>query len=89
MHVDFKITTWERHELPDDLTPKEIAELERKITEGIITCHSDLEEEVGDVNWEILAEAEEYMTPDENDGQATIEFHMENGQTTPTITNTD
>lgn len=89
MHVDFKITTWERCHLPDDLSPEQIEEIQDKIKKGVITCYSDLEEECGVDTTEKLLEVDEYMTPGENDGQATIELHLENGQLTPTASNED
>lgn len=76
MHVDFKITTWERCELPDDLTPEEVETIKDKIKSGVISCYSDIDEECGNVglSTEIILEVEEYMTPEENGGCSTIEF---------------
>lgn len=87
MHVDFKITTWERCELPDDLSPDQIKDLKRKIENGIITNWEDLDEEVGITHTEMLPESEEYMIPEENGGCATIELHLERGQTNPAASN--
>jgi len=79
MHVDFKITTWERCEIPD-LDPEELEELKDKINRGVITCWEDLEEEVGRIDsTEIILEVEEYMTPEENGNCPTIELYEERG----------
>jgi hypothetical protein len=80
MHVDFKITTWERCEIPSDLTPEEITTLKDKILAGVITCYDDLDEEVGIGHHEIVLEAEEYMTPEDNGGAATIELFENSGE---------
>jgi len=79
MHVDFKVTTWERHTLDtDELSEEDIAEIKRKIKEGIITNGSDLIEEVGSSHGcETLYEVEHQMTVEENGGEATIEFFEE------------
>lgn len=75
MHVDFKITTWERCELPDNLTEEEVNDLKDKISRGVITNYQDLEEEVGNIpHNEIVLEVEEYMNPDENGGESTVEL---------------
>jgi len=88
MHVDFKITTWERCELTDNLTPEEVKEIERKIKEGVITNYDDLEEEVGNIpDHEIILEAEEYMTPEENGGCSTVEFWNDEGEQSAMNTN--
>ena len=79
MHVDFKITTWERCELPDDLTPEQINDLKDKIRRGVITCWDDLEEETGISHTETLLDVEEYMLPEENGGCPTVEFYLEKG----------
>lgn len=76
MHVDFKITTWERCELPSDLTADEIQELKDKVNRGVITNYQDLEEEVGEIpSNEIILEVEEYMTLEENGGESTVELY--------------
>jgi hypothetical protein len=90
MHVDFKITTWERCELPDNLTPEEVIALKDKITRGVLTNWEDLEEEVGNIpHHEIVLEVEEYMTPEENGYCSTVEFYSEKGLTRPDATNAD
>ena len=87
MHVDFKITTWERCELPDDLSPDQIKDLKRKIEEGIITDWDDLNEEIGIIDTETLIDVEQYLVPEENGGCATIELYMEKGETNPIASN--
>lgn len=72
MYVDFKITCWERVSIPEE-RKEEIIE---KIKNGTISTANDLFEEYEDeVHLEgVIAETEEYMIPEENDGQATIEI---------------
>jgi hypothetical protein len=89
MHVDFKVTTWERCHLPDDLDPEQIEDLKRKIEEGIITDYDDLNEECGVDSTEKLLECDENLTVEENGGCSTVELHMEKGQLNPTITNSE
>ena len=85
MHVDFKITTWERCELPDDLTPEEIETIKEKIKTGIISCYNDLEEECGVPHNEIILGVEEYMTPEDNGGCSTVEFYNAKGESASAI----
>lgn len=86
MHVDFKITTWERCELPSDLTPEQVKDIEEKIKSGVLSNFDDLEEECGITSHEIILEVEEYMTPEENGGCSTVEFFNDKGE--PSAINT-
>lgn len=91
MHVDFKVTTWERHTLDtDELSEEDINEIKRKIKEGIITNGNDLIEEVGSSHGcETLYDVEEQMTVKANGGAATIElFEDNNGEVIITNVNT-
>jgi len=89
MHVDFKVTTWERLTLDTDtLSPNDIAEIKRKIKDGIIRTSCDLIEEVGSSQeCETLYEVEEQMTVISNEGEATIEFFEHSSEVEPTLTN--
>jgi hypothetical protein len=75
MHVDVKVEVWQRIFLPDDTSPEEIIEL--------LEVHSPSELwDIGeyDPSFETLIETEEYMTPEENGGQSTIEVYNNEGQ---------
>jgi hypothetical protein len=79
MQVDFKITTWERITIPQ--------ELQEAVTKGIlneeITCSDDLIEMFGDdcFNEGILSDVSQQMTIEENDHNATIEVINDKGDT--------
>jgi len=89
MYIDFKVTTWERAHLPDDLTPEQIKDLKDKIKRGVLCNWNDLEEEVGVItNPETLYELEEYISPEENGYEPTVEFYSDSGQVNPDVTNT-
>lgn len=72
MHVDFKITTWERVEVPPELEEVVTA----KIKAGVITCSNDIWDILNgdDCNCNIIDGTSEQMSLDENDGFATIEI---------------
>ena len=79
MQVDFKITTWERISIPQ--------ELQEQVIKGIlneeITCSDDLYEMFGDdcFNEGILSDVSQQMTIEENDHNATIEVLNDKGDT--------
>jgi hypothetical protein len=79
MQVDFKITTWERISIPQ--------ELEEQVIKGIlneeITCSDDLYEMFGDdcFNEGILSDVSQQMTIEDNDHNATIEVLNDKGDT--------
>ena len=81
MHVDFKVTAWERVQIPEE--KKE--EVLKGLKDGTIATANDLVEFVGEGgNYDgVIAETEEQMVTSENDGQPTIEFHNERGQIKP------
>lgn len=79
MQIDFKITTWERISVPQ--------ELQEAVTKAIaneeITCADDLIEMFGDecFNEGILSDVSQQMTIEENDYNATIEVINDKGDT--------
>jgi hypothetical protein len=79
MQIDFKITTWERISVPQ--------ELQEAVTKAIaseeITCADDLFEMFGDdcFNEGYLSDVSQQMTIEENDGNATIEVLNDKGET--------
>lgn len=79
MKFDFKITAWERVEVPEEL---EAAVLEKVKSGDLRTTNeiiSFVEDRGGSVSWEVIPECEEYLTPQDNGGEATIEV-MEDGE---------
>lgn len=76
MHVDFKITTWERIEIPEEHQ----SEVLDKIKKGIISIPQDVCEEIGHDETEMLNDYKEEITIEENDGQRTIEVYDDNYQ---------
>ena len=70
MVVDFKITTWERVSVPQEM----VQEVINAIESGEIRNSTDLLDLFEEVTFEgILEETSEQMLIEENDGQATIE----------------
>ena len=82
MYIDFKITTWERINVPKVLESK-VKEL---IEKGNIKCGDDLychfaDHDIKDYNLlssETLLDCSEQMTVEENDGESTIEAYINN-----------
>ena len=81
MHIDFKITTWERVELPDSLTKEELDTISEKIVDGTFAYYSDIEEYLGvDLGGAKKMDGfDDYMSPDENGGSATVELLDDDG----------
>jgi hypothetical protein len=69
MKFEFKITTWERVEVPEE-KEQEILQL---IKEGKITSSNEIFDHCPEASFEIIPEVEEQMTPEENGDEATIE----------------
>ena len=79
MQIDFKITTWERITVPQELQEA----VTKAISSEEITCTDDLIEMFGDdcFNEGILSDVSQQMTIEENDGNATIEVINDKGDT--------
>ena len=79
MQIDFKITTWERITIPQELEQEVI----KAINNEEITCADDLIEMFGDdcFNEGILSDVSQQMTIEENDYNATIEVINDKGNT--------
>lgn len=77
MHVDFKITTWERINVPEE-KEEEVLKL---MQSGEIETGADLADYLGGCDIEHLLEVDEYMTPEENGGFSTIELYQNNEMT--------
>lgn len=74
MHIDFKISTWERVEIPSELE-QEVLEA---IKTGKITSTSDLVDKYS-LDWDKMEETDEQLIPADNDGQSTIEVFQNKG----------
>jgi len=79
MQIDFKITTWERITIPQELEQEVI----KAIQNEEITSADDLIEMFGDdcFNEGILSDVSQQMTTEENDDNATIEIINDKGNT--------
>ena len=82
MHIDFKVTMWERIYIPKGQEEK-VKELVKK---GYITNGDDLyqwfvdndEEQGQNLVTETLYDTSKNLTPEENDGENTIEAFLDN-----------
>ena len=83
MQIDFKITTWERITVPQELEQEVI----KAIASEEITCADDLFEMFGDdcFNEGILSDVSQQMTIEENDYNATIEVINDKGNKSQAI----
>jgi len=80
MYVDFKTTVWERIQIPTDLEE----EFKKKLISGEIESANEAFGVFGsniDDLFETLLDTSEQMSPEENDGQSTIELHLEPNET--------
>ena len=75
MHIDFKITVWERVVFDEEHNEA----VQEAIENGVITSASDLFDFIADlgdanVDCETLTDTEEQMSVEENDGCSTIQI---------------
>ena len=77
--VDFKVTVWERVNIPDD----KLNDVIERIRSGEISSSSDLFYVLDDdCTYEgIIDDTMEPLTPEENDNQSTIEAMTNKGKT--------
>jgi hypothetical protein len=77
MHIDFKITTWERVEIPEEREEEVLA----KIKSGEVECSNDLwDMDMNmDLTYETLDDCSVQMTPKENSLASTIEVFEHKG----------
>jgi len=73
MHIDFKVITWYKCEVPDEYNDAVVQALK----DGKITCSDDISDYADDLEWIELTECQEEMTIEDNDGQATIEAYVD------------
>ena len=70
-YVDIKVTTWQRLHFNDDADLKQVIE---KLEQGYHPNELFDEDGLGyEGTCEVLFDTEEFIRPDENDGQSTIE----------------
>ena len=81
MHVDFKITTWERVFIPESDKERVLELLKSKTVESAEDLFNELDAD--DLIREELEDVSIQMTVEENDGNSTIEMYEETG--TPII----
>jgi len=75
MHIDFKITTWERAIISEE--DKEI--VLKAIENGKLKTQGDFDNlEIESLSWETMTDVSEYMLPSENDNQPTLEVFDNN-----------
>ena len=72
-HIDHKHTIWYRNQFTI-----EADSLEEAKAEVIAICNKDTDELPSD-DWDLLHETVEYLTPDENNGEATQELYTHDG----------
>lgn len=76
MHIEFKITAWERVDVPEHLEKEVMAKIKSGEIHGINCLH----EQYGDVIWEWkqITESEAYMKVGENNDKSTVYVCSEN-----------
>ncbi len=76
-HVDFKITTWERIELEES----QVEQVKKLIEEGKVNSANDMWDYFEDIDCFKLAEVDEPMTVEDNQGNPTIELFNDEAET--------
>ena len=81
MKFDFKITTWERVEVPTHLEDLVCDAIKKGVVDSSNSLHDFLSENGHDVDTEysIIQEVEEQMSVEENGGSSTIEVLGDDG----------
>lgn len=74
-YLDYKVECWVRVEIDQDADLNKIIENLEKFSP-----YDAVERESASTNIEYLMESEEYITPEDNDGQNTIEIYNNDGQ---------
>lgn len=87
--IHYKVTTWRKMKIDDSMISKErlIEEITKDFDGFCNSCGTinDRETSYEDV---IIDETEEYLNPEENDDQPTIEVYADDDTETPIWTNT-
>lgn len=79
MKVDFKIRTWERIIVPEELEDVVLEKLKSGEFDTTNEIFEFIEANGHSAQWEIIPECEEYISTDQNDGYATIEALTDDG----------
>ena len=75
MELHYKATVWCKLKFPDYINPEIIVEkLEKGYLPLEVACDNDIN---SDVTWQISEDTEEFLSPSENDGLATIELYKD------------
>lgn len=77
MHIDFKITVWERVMIPDEIAEDVLAKIKDKKIRTSVQLYDTFVEKTDKINWDTLPETEEAISPEENEGCSTIEVYDE------------
>ena len=78
--IDVKYTIWGRYSLPDDTDMNEIIESLKKHREpnaAVVEVVGDVFGESDVLDFNIMISTEEFITPEENEGEATIEVYAD------------
>lgn len=80
MDFDFKVTVWQRVNVPEEIEDHVLKAIKSGKITSAIEVYAFLNEVTSDIYCSTLLETEEQMTVEENDGNSTIEV-VENGKT--------
>lgn len=83
MHIDIKVTIWERLHLDKD--QEEI--VRQAIVDGKLRTETELAEHGVEGKWEMIYETEEVLNPEDNNGCATLEVWENKGDDKPMYLN--
>ena len=75
MHVEFKITIWERTSIPEKFEPK----VREMLKNGEVTSADDLHAAIEDLCTDTLYDTSEQISVEENGGFTTIEAFEDHG----------
>ena len=71
-YVDVKFTIWDRYYIDNSVNMRELME---KISKGEILPQNGIDESEGFIEGEMLFETMEFLPPNENNNQSTIEVY--------------
>ena len=77
MEIHYKVTTWCKLKFDGDVKKEDII---KKLEEGYLPLelgYADVVPNLEHCEWEAINDTEEYLSPEENDGEATIELMEE------------
>ena len=77
MEIHYKVTTWCKLKFDGDVKKEDII---KKLEEGYFPLEIGYDGVIPNLTnceWEAINDTEEYLTPEENDGEATIELMEE------------